>query len=291
MPTALSVTLLPLTIILCFLFYLWVRNEGGNLEQAVLISGVCIFALTLLLEKWFPENPQRLSKKDYQTDWISLVVILGLIEPLIKTSFPVLIIATSNLMPLHRLFPEFPGELGFGWQVLIATLTVEFLFYWAHRWHHSIPSLWWLHALHHNPEKIYSVNGLRLHPLNHMLNSFIAVFPLAVIGTPTEVLLAYLAVTQPIIILQHANLNLRHGVMNHLLSTNQIHRWHHSCLPEEGNSNYGRSLVIFDKLFGTFYLPDRNKPTRYGLYKLARYPSERGYWGQITSIFRPECCR
>ncbi len=291
MPAILSVVLLPLAIGLSFFHFLCVREDGGNLEQAVLISAVCVFALTLMLEKWFPENPKDIAKKDYQTDWISLVVILGLAEPLVKVAIPVMIVVIGSLISLDKLFQGFWAQLTFGWQVLMVTITIEFLYYWAHRWHHSIPSLWWLHALHHSPEKVYSVNGFRLHPLNHVLNSVVAVFPLALIGTPTEVLLAYLALSQPIIILQHANLPLRHGVLNHLFSTNQVHRWHHSNLPEEGNSNYGRALILFDKLFGTFHLPNESKPNRYGLFKLGQYPSEAGYWRQVLSMFSPECCR
>jgi ornithine lipid hydroxylase len=291
MPVFLAVLLLPLAVGLSFMYFLWVRAEGGNLEQALLISGVCVFVLTLVLEKYFPQNSQVYPKLDAQTDWISLAIILGLLEPLLKTAIPLMALAIASLFPMDKLIQGFWGHLDFVWQLLLVTLVIEFLYYWAHRWHHSVPSLWWLHALHHSPEKVYALNGFRLHPLNHLLNALIAVFPMVVLGAPAEALLGYLALSQPIIILQHANLALRPGLLNHLFSTNQVHRWHHSNLAGEGNTNFGRTLIMFDKLFGTFYLPEEGKPQYYGLFKQGQYPSTASYWSQVIFMFKPQCCK
>lgn len=291
MPVFLAVLLLPLAIGLSFMYFLWVKAEGGNLEQALLISGVCVFVLTLVLEKYFPEDTRGQAKKDYQTDWISLAVILTLLEPLIKIAIPLMVLAIIRLFAMDELGQETWVQLDFVWQVLMVTLGIEFLYYWAHRWHHSVPSLWWLHALHHSPDKLYSLNGFRLHPLNHVLNALLAVFPMVLLGAPAEALLAYLALSQPIIILQHANLPLRLGILNHLLSTNQVHRWHHSNLAGEGNTNFGRTLILFDKLFATFYLPNKGKPQNYGLFKQGLYPSQGSYWSQVVFMFKPQCCK
>ena len=39
-------------------------------------------------------------------------------------------------------------------------------------------------------------------------------------------------------------------------------------MTEEGNRNYGENLMLFDQLFGTFFLPSRRPPADIGI----RYP-------------------
>ena len=108
------------------------------------------------------------------------------------------------------------------------------------------------------------------------------------LGAPNEVLLGYLAVTQPVVMLQHANIDLRSGALNYLFNTNELHRWHHSSRPEEANSNYGGGLIIWDIIFGTFKYEKRNNaPKRIGLFSQnGYYPDKASYIKQVFSV----CC-
>jgi sterol desaturase/sphingolipid hydroxylase (fatty acid hydroxylase superfamily) len=63
------------------------------------------------------------------------------------------------------------------------------------------------------------------------------------------------------------------------------HRWHHSRRLEEANSNYGSNLIVWDVVFGTFYLPrDRQPPTTIGIESWPDFP--RGYLAQLAVPFR-----
>jgi len=63
------------------------------------------------------------------------------------------------------------------------------------------------------------------------------------------------------------------------------HRWHHSRTTAEANNNYGSNLIVWDLVFGTFYLPrDREPPTAIGVADLPRFP--RGYLAQLAAPFR-----
>jgi sterol desaturase/sphingolipid hydroxylase (fatty acid hydroxylase superfamily) len=65
----------------------------------------------------------------------------------------------------------------------------------------------------------------------------------------------------------------------------ELHRWHHSRLPQEANSNFGQNLIVWDVVFGTRLLPrDRRPPADIGLKDLPTFPM--GYLGQLTSPFR-----
>ncbi|WP_395400829.1 sterol desaturase family protein [Pseudoduganella sp. UC29_106] len=186
----------------------------------------------------------------------------------------------------------FPSHWPFALQIAIAALLAEFASYWAHRLHHEHPALWWLHALHHGSERLYALNNFRIHPLNYAINYVFGIVPLLLIGTPQEVILGYFAVTYPVLMLQHANLPLQSGWFNYVFSTNEVHRWHHSRCAGEGDSNFGRALVLWDQVFGTFrYAPAGNDPAGVGLYVGSHYPARASFLAQLSSMFLPTCCR
>lgn len=290
MPTILARTLLPLSVLVSLAAFHWVLQTGGDPERVVLLSGVAVFGLALAMEYRWPLRPHwNRSQGDLATDITSAAVLLGLVEPLLKVLLPWLITLLYGVFETR--FDAFPTHWPFWLQVAAAALIAEFFFYWMHRWHHTLRPLWWLHALHHGSGRLYTLNNFRFHPLNHILNYGIGLFPLMLLGTPPTVILGYLALVQPVIILQHANLNLRSGWFNYVFSTNEVHRWHHSTERNEANSNYGRGLIIWDHLFGTFrYTPDRNMPEHVGLFSNSRYPVSAGYLQQVISVFKPGCC-
>ena len=129
--------------------------------------------------------------------------------------------------------------------------------------------------------------------------------PLLVLGVPADVVLACLAITQPVLMLQHANVDLRSGWLNRVLSSNEAHRWHHSSRAAEANCNFGSALLVFDHLFGTYRAAgsrtDTNAsanpsavaaPATLGLFSdAAHYPATAGYFRQLGSMFSPACCR
>jgi sterol desaturase/sphingolipid hydroxylase (fatty acid hydroxylase superfamily) len=64
----------------------------------------------------------------------------------------------------------------------------------------------------------------------------------------------------------------------------ELHRWHHSRLLEESNTNFGQNLIVWDIVFGTRFLPkDRDPPSDIGIAGLPAFPMD--YWGQLMSPF------
>jgi sterol desaturase/sphingolipid hydroxylase (fatty acid hydroxylase superfamily) len=275
--------------------FLYARSRGWALEPVVLASGVASLALVLLLERWMPHRadwrraPSN-EPDDLRTDATSAAVLLAVVDPLLKAALPVL--AVVGLQALPAWAPLFPQQAPFAVQVLLALLWSELARYAVHRWHHERPALWWLHAMHHGSTRLYWLNGLRFHPLNYAFNTVAALGPLWLLGAPAEVLLAVAAITQPVQLVQHANVALRSGVWNRVFSTTEVHRWHHSARPAEANANYGSALVLWDQVFGTYLAPQAQGPQRIGLFGASSaYPATAGYWRQLLSFLRPPCCR
>jgi len=115
---------------------------------------------------------------------------------------------------------------------------------------------------------------------------------LLLLGVPPDVLLGAVALTQPVVMLQHLNVHTRSGWLNYLFSTNELHRWHHSAEPREANSNFGSALVLWDQVFGTFRHHPEAQPARIGLFgDGSGYPAKASYLQQLLSVFTPACCR
>ena len=60
----------------------------------------------------------------------------------------------------------------------------------------------------------------------------------------------------------HANIRVRLGWFEEILSTPAFHHWHHSRR-DHIDRNYAAMLPIVDRVFGTFYLP-KTWPAEYG---------------------------
>jgi sterol desaturase/sphingolipid hydroxylase (fatty acid hydroxylase superfamily) len=257
------------------------------LEPIVLGWSVLTLAAGALLERWMPfERGWQRAQGDAATDATSAVVLIGIVDPLLKAALPVLAIAALGAFDLHAPAPRLPFAL----QVVLALLWIEFAKYWSHRWHHALRPLWWLHALHHGSRRLYWLNNFRFHPLNHSINTAASLLPLWLLGVSPEVLLAATAVTQPVTMLQHVNVDLRSGWLNRVFSTNELHRWHHSSDPREANANFGSSLVLWDQVFGTYRHAPQNAPVSIGLFGGGAYPAGRSYLRQLGSMFHPSCC-
>jgi ornithine lipid hydroxylase len=284
---------LPLSLMASVASFWFALGHGGNLELAVVLPALAIMLAAMLAERrWAYRADWSRSRGDAAADLASAGVLFAAMDPLLKWLGPVAVTAALASFGVGKSLDLFPTGWPFALQVLLAALIAEFGSYWSHRWHHERASLWWLHALHHGSERLYTLNNFRFHPLNYALNYLMGIAPLLVVGVPEAVIMGYFAATLPVLMVQHANLPLQNGWLNYLFSTNEIHRWHHSSRAGEGDTNFGRSLVIWDQVFGTYRnLPANNDPLAIGLYAGSPYPSRASFAGQVWSMFLAGCCR
>ncbi|MCB9675961.1 MAG: sterol desaturase family protein [Alphaproteobacteria bacterium] len=168
-------------------------------------------------------------------------------------------------------------------QFALAMVVGDFGAYWVHRSCHTFPLMWRVHAMHHSSERLYVFSATRNHPVNVVLAWGSQALPLIVLGASEHVLVLMSVFTAVHGMLQHANIDLKHGWLNHLFATADLHRWHHSAKIEESNSNYGSNLIIWDWVFGTRLLPDdRAHPDRLGL---EGYAMPENWFSHLASPF------
>lgn len=157
---------------------------------------------------------------------------------------------------------------------LAATMLVgEIGYYWGHRWMHEIPWLWRFHAIHHSAVRVDWLVSTRAHPLDIVFPRLCGFVPMYALGlvqprgnTADWLLLAIFLIGYTWGFFIHANLNWRLGWLEYLVSTPAFHHWHHTNdSPAVINKNYAPMLPWIDLLFGTFHLPKRQLPARYGI--------------------------
>jgi sterol desaturase/sphingolipid hydroxylase (fatty acid hydroxylase superfamily) len=109
--------------------------------------------------------------------------------------------------------------------------------------------------------------------------------PLVVLGCPGDVILLFALFDGVFGMLQHCNVAVRLGPLNRIFSMAEPHRWHHSRTLVEANANYGSNLIVWDLVFGTFFLPqDREPPAAIGIAGMEHFP--RSYLAQLATPFR-----
>lgn len=166
-------------------------------------------------------------------------------------------------------------------QVMLGLLIAECGLYLAHRLAHEWGKLWHFHAVHHSVTRLWIVNTGRFHFVDTITSVILCQPLLFLFGAPKIVFLWVAAVTAFIGILTHCNVDMRGGWLSALFNTPELHRWHHSRLPTEGNNNYGENLMILDHLLGTYFLPDRRPPVDIGIDR----PMPANFLGQLRIPF------
>jgi sterol desaturase/sphingolipid hydroxylase (fatty acid hydroxylase superfamily) len=182
----------------------------------------------------------------------------------IGTSFPMAVAIVAQPFLSHKA-DIWPEQLPMALQVVLGLIIAEFGLYLAHRLAHEHLSLWRFHALHHSVERLWVINTGRFHIIDSLFKIALSQIPLYLLGAPLAVFLWIGAVTAFIGLLTHCNIDVRTGPLDWILSTPRLHRWHHSKLLAEGNTNYGENLVIWDQILGTYYNPPRPSSTDIGI--------------------------
>lgn len=153
-----------------------------------------------------------------------------------------------------------------GWLIFIElVLLMDMVTYWTHRAFHRFPLLWRFHAVHHSATTLRWSTTARVHPLNDLVNYVTALLPFAMLGFPIAMALKLLPFVMFYALMAHTQLRVDFGPLRSILVSPRFHRWHHTHSAEGGNMNFANVFSLWDRLFGTFYLPAGREPERFGL--------------------------
>jgi sterol desaturase/sphingolipid hydroxylase (fatty acid hydroxylase superfamily) len=235
---------------------------------------LCTWLLILMivfvpLERLCAVRPQKVFRKAFLTD-VAYCFLSGILPKLLLVP-PMAIVAwvVHFLVPagLHSQVAALPLWIRFP----AAMIAGEIGFYWGHRWTHEIPFLWRFHAIHHSAEEMDWLVNSRAHPVDMVFTRLCGLIPIYVLGLaqPAAKTVDFVSV---LVILTgtlwgffiHANLKWRFGPLGWLVATPAFHHWHHTY-EEPRDKNYAPMLPWIDVIFGTYYMPRTEWPSKYGI--------------------------
>ena len=159
----------------------------------------------------------------------------------------VLFVGYMYIFEHWRLF-EIPNTI---WTWIILFIGVDFFYYWFHRMSHQINALWAAHIVHHQSEEYNLTVALRQSWFQGWF-SWIFYLPLALIGFDPIIFLTLSSFNTLYQFWIHTRTIKSMGFLEHILNTPSHHRVHHGSNPKYIDKNHAGTLIIWDKLFGTF---------------------------------------
>lgn len=142
------------------------------------------------------------------------------------------------------------------WLTVVATVLIFDFAIWAqHLITHKIPFLWRFHRVHHADRDIDVTTAIRFHPVEIAFSMLLKIGLVCLLGPPALGIILFEIILNGTAMFNHANIRLPlwlDVMMRRVLVTPDMHRVHHSDIRAEHDSNYGFSLSIWDRMFGTY---------------------------------------
>lgn len=148
---------------------------------------------------------------------------------------------------------------------VIGFIAVEFVYYWFHRWSHTVRWLWASHVVHHSASEFTFPAAIRLGWTGVLSGGWLLFAPLVFLGLPALVVAALIAANLVYQFFLHTEAVGKLGPLELVLNTPAHHRVHHASNAEYIDKNFGGVVIVLDRLFGTFASVEEGEPLRYGL--------------------------
>lgn len=226
-----------------------------NLNPVIL--AIPVFFILMAAEVVYDYFKQR---KLYRLNDAVANISCGIVEQITGLFAKIFTVAAYHFIFVN--FALFELETTWYW-ILLTFIGVDFFYYWAHRMSHQVNLLWLGHVVHHQSEDYNLSVALRQSTFQKMF-TFYFYFPLAFLGFKTEwfVLMGAFNLLYQFWIHTEVIKNMPRW-FEYIFNTPSHHRVHHGRDPKYIDKNHAGTLMIWDRMFGTFQ-KEEETPT-YGI--------------------------
>ncbi len=239
----------PATLLGVVLIWMLVPRELSSNPWAIVIAAFTTSFFLLGLEQVFERHESwRINRREFLTDLFYMVLMYTAV------GWAVELLADGPLYALKSqlgLATPWIAQLPFVVQVALVILLIEFGQYWMHRAMHDIYPLWLTHAPHHYITQLNAMKGFVGNPIELFLISLSVV---ALFDFDLVALFCAINVLGVISGFAHANIASNPPLFySYIFTTIRHHSLHHTALSyEDTRCNYGNSLILMDRIFGTY---------------------------------------
>jgi len=253
----------------------------------VLLMVIPIFfaaiALEIIAVAYFKQRGSLHAKDD------SVSIFMGLFSVVSNGSAAFLTLAMLVWAQQYQIM-----SLPMTWTALIACFVLDDLRYYVHhRIAHRVRWPWAMHVIHHSSQRFSLAVALRQGWTKHFTGTTFLKIPLVLIGF------------DPIMVIFCGAVNAIYQFFLHTETIDKLPRWfeavfntpshhrvHHGNNPRYLDSNYAGTLIIWDKMFGTFAAEDPEERPNYGLVKNLETFNPLVIFGhEYLGIFKDICKR
>ena len=215
-------------------------------------SALAIFLIAALI---WPRYKQNILHDDLKINIITGGCVFLSAKPLVMV--------IDHYLGFHLFVLPFESNI---LRFIFCFVVIDFLRYCLHFIHHRVPFFWQFHAVHHSSEVMDATSGLRMHVFDFLQLSMIPILLFGVLIDTQDfanwVLPAALGIGVFFDAFQHSNLRFDHTkgwrkIWHLCLNNPHFHVWHHIRHGDERDGNYGNTLLIWDRLFGTEVTEDK----------------------------------
>lgn len=276
------------------LYPVWKLLQDGNTRYfwVYIMTGLVLTALLYWRDRTAAPTARMLFDRE---NWVSIsaqndyiiVVLSGVLR------LTVLSWAFLNYKTIAALVASFLVSLGVQGEVndtfavflgfcLTLTLFVvdDFVKFFGHYLMHIVPEFWEFHKVHHSAEHLNFATAERLHPAEVIFTSFLGALS---IGVVNGLFIGFFGDSLTVETVFGANIflvtfNICGGVLRHspvwlsfgptlerYFISPAMHQIHHSENVAHYDKNMGGSLAIWDRMFGTHYIPKGREVEAFGI--------------------------
>lgn len=250
--------------------------ELENYRLYIFIGLVLLLAVAEMLLPIYKNRQKTLSR------WVTNFGLSFFSTLIIRLAFP--FAATG-----FALWVESQGIGLFNWQhfndwvsLIASVFLLDMAIYWQHVLAHKWPLLWRLHRVHHSDKQMDVSTAVRFHPLEIIFSMFYKFCVIALLGAPAMAVILFELILSSGALFNHSNIRIGKGldrVLQAFIVTPNMHRIHHSDEQIETDSNYGFSISLWDRIFGSYTQNnDADRDINIGLKQSADEPTHNFIW-------------
>ncbi len=221
----------------------------GTLRLSIFLA---VLILMGTLEAVYPAR-EPLQKRSSR--WITNIGLVIIDTLAIRLLFPIIAVGTALWAQTQGW-----GVLNViaipGWMsVLLAIIILDMMIYWQHVAFHRMPWLWRLHKIHHADRDLDATSGLRFHPVEIIISMIYKMVVVVALGAPVLAVIIFEIVLNACALFNHANVRIPPWIerpLRKIMVTPALHRIHHSVIERETNTNFGFSVIWWDKVFRSY---------------------------------------
>lgn len=241
------------------------RRRGRNPAAVVPVVTAAFYGVVALVER------RRPYRSDWQPTRDDVVTDGAFLASVMASQGMAIAVATPARRRIRRTLraDRLPVAAG----AVLGILAFDLFHSRLHQLGHVWGPAWRVHSVHHSAERLYWFNATRFQSLEMFIDMVMETVVIGALGLSHEQHVVYQALRGMYGQVQHCNIDMDSGPLSRVFSTPDLHRWHHSTVYAEGDTNYGAVTSFWDQVFGNHFDPvDRDGPDQIGVGRMPDFP-------------------